>query len=476
MPDTRTADIAILGAGTAGLRARREALDAGASVVLVDPGPLGTTCARSGCMPSKLLIAAADAAHDARHAERFGIAADVAVDDAAVLARLRRQRDRFVDSVRPATDEAAAAGELLCGSARVEGPGRLRVGEVEVRYGALVVATGSRPTVPPPYRALPPSRRLTSADLFELEHLPDSVLVVGLGPVGLELGQALHRLGARVVLLGLDHDLGPLSDPQVIAAARRPLGSELQLHPDHTLHQVEATAEGVRVTYTDADGHDHDEAFATVLVASGRRPQLDDLGLEALGVSTDDHGRWPIDPGTLQLGDQPVFVAGDANDLHPVLHEAVDDGRIAARNAIAWPELLTPRRRTPMSIVFTDPQLATVGRTYASLPPDAAIGSVDFTDQGRARVHGDHHGAARLYADRASRLVGAELAGPAAEHLAHLLAWAIDGGRRVDELLDRPFYHPTVEEGLRTALRQLAAELGGRPRSPDPVCEDGVGA
>lgn len=476
---SRRTDVAILGAGTAGLTARRAAKAAGASVLLIDGGPFGTTCARVGCMPSKLLITAADAAHHARHAERFGVhAGDVRVDGPAVMARVQRERDRFVGFVVDTVEEARRDGELIEARAKVTGPGVLTTSTGEtIAFRALVLATGSIPTIPPPYRELGDAL-LTNESLFELPDLPGSVLVVGAGVIGLELGQALHRLGVRTTILGVDGAIGPLTDPEVLAAASATLGAELDLHTHHQLERVAPVEAGVEVAFVGADGVRRTGVFERVLVAAGRRPALADLGLEHLGVPLDARGLPIVDPATLQAGNAPVFVAGDANGLHPVLHEAADDGRVAGDNAARHPVVHAPRRSVELGIVFTDPQIAVVGGGHAALAPcDAVAGDVRFDDQGRARVLGQNVGIARVYAERRSgRLLGAEIVGPRAEHLGHLVAWAVEAGLTAERALEMPFYHPVVEEGLRTALRRLQVALRRGEPIKCRVDELGVGS
>jgi dihydrolipoamide dehydrogenase len=173
-----------------------------------------------------------------------------------------------------------------------------------------------------------------------------------------------------------------------------------------------------------------------------------------------------------------VFFAGDVTGDRPLLHEAADEGRIAGANAAAWPHLQHGHRRTPLAIAFTDPQIAFVGARFGDLDPQCtAIGEVDYENQGRARVMGVDRGLVRIYGDRrTTRLVGATLFGPRMEHLAHLLAWAVQGQLTVNEALQRPFYHPVLEEGLRTALRKLARALNVANRCPPEDCADCPGA
>ncbi len=472
-------EVAILGAGSAGLSAWRAARKQGVSVALIDPGPFGTTCARVGCMPSKLLIAAADAAHHARQVSEFGIHSEgVRVDDREVLERVQSERDRFVGFVMEVIEEARAAGELIVGRGKLLAPGRLSIDDGrEVHFERLVIATGTAPFVPPPFRGIEHAL-LTNETVFELDRLPSSVLVVGLGAIGLELGQALHRLDVRTTLVGILGQLGPLTDPVILTQAHETLGEELDIHSAYQLESIAPDGEGVRVQFVDSQGRQRDDRYEKVLMAAGRRPSLDEIAIRSLGVAPDELGRYPIDPDTLQLDDLPVFIAGDVNELHPVLHEAADDGRIAGRNAASHPEVHAAWRRTALGIVFSDPQIAVVGGGYAALRDcEAVAGEVSFANQGRARVQAINAGRVRIYADKHSgRLLGAELFGPKAEHLAHLLAWAVQSKMTVEQALDMPFYHPVVEEGIRTALRDLDANL----RHGDPikcvVTEMGVGS
>ncbi len=475
---TSGVDVAILGAGSAGLSAWRAARKEGASVALIDPGPFGTTCARVGCMPSKLVIAAADAAHHARHASDFGVHSEgVRVDGREVMERVQSERDRFVGFVLKVVEEAQEAGELIVSRAKIASPGRLALTDgSELRFERLVVATGSSPFIPPPFAGIEHAL-ITNDTFFDLEDLPNSVFVAGLGAIGLELGQALHRLDVRTTLVGIGNQLGPLGDPVILRQAGETLSAELDIHPTYQLGSIEPEGPGVRVRFVDSLGRERDEAYDRVLVAAGRRSNLGALGLETLGIQPDERGRYEIDPNTLQLGNTPVFVAGDVNELHPVLHEAADDGRIAGRIAANYPEVRAAWRRTPLSIVFSDPQIGVVGGGYAALQDcEAVAGEVSFDDQGRARVQAVNAGKARIYAEKQTgRLIGAELFGPRAEHLSHLLAWAVQSDLTVAQALDMPFYHPVVEEGLRTALRDLDANLRHGEPIKCRVTEMGVG-
>ena len=195
--------------------------------------------------------------------------------------------------------------------------------------------------------------------------------------------------------------------------------------------------------------------------ATGRTPNVDQLGLENTTLARDARGVPLFDPLTLQCGDSPVFIAGDANHVLPLLHEAADEGKAAGENAARYPQLQPMARRAPIAVVFSDPQIAMVGLRHADLPAGQyVVGKVSFEDQGRSRVMLRNRGLMHVYAEQGSgRLLGAEWVGPRAEHIAHLLAWACQQQLTIGQMLDMPFYHPVVEEGLRTALRDAASQL-----------------
>jgi dihydrolipoyl dehydrogenase len=465
---TLNVDVAIIGAGTGGLNARRQVEKEGQRALLIEAGPYGTMCARVGCMPSKLLIAAADAAHEVADAGRFGVRVPdgVRVDGRAVMARVRAERDRFVGFVVRDT-EAIPTAQRLRGRARFVGPSSLEVqsldgrGEaVRVEARAVIVATGSAPVVPPPFDAIR-DRVIVNDDVFELEDLPASLAVIGTGIIGLELGQALARLGVAVDLFNASRSLGPFTDPEVQRVTHAVLSEELRLHLETEILEARPVAKGVHLCWRGRDGREHASTFERVLVAAGRRPELAALDLARAGVALDERGQPAWNATTAQIPGTPVFLAGDVSGHRPLLHEAADEGRIAGANAAAWPDVRVHERRTTLAIAFTDPQMALVGTEWRALDlAKVEIGEVSYDDQGRARIAGRNRGLVRLYADRQGcRLIGAEMFGPRVEHTAHLLAWAVQEGMTVQHILRMPFYHPVYEEGLRTALRELAAKL-----------------
>jgi len=473
---TLRTQVAVIGAGTAGMTAYRAAKAGGQQAVLIEGNVYGTTCARVGCMPSKLLIAAADAAHMLQAAPGFGVhAGQVRIDGKAVMARVRSERDRFVGFVVESVD-GYPAEDKLHGHARFLSATRLQVGEhTLVEAERFVIATGSTPVVPDEWRRAGP-RVISSDAVFDWDDLPESVAVVGTGVIGLELGQALSRLGVRVAIFGRGGSVAQLTDPEVLETARRALADELDVRFKTRVVEVKEDGDGLAVTSEDSSGRQRTERYSYLLSAIGRRPNVDRLGLEHTGLQRDQHGIPLYDRQTMQCGDSGIFIAGDANNERPQLPEAADHGRIAGDNAARYPDVQPGLRRTPLAITFTEPQIATLGLGYEALcvayAGRFAVGKVSFHNQGRSRVMLQNKGLLRVYAEyKTGRFLGAEMAGPRAEHIGHLLSWAVQAGLTVDAMLDMPFYHPVVEEGVRTALRDLAHHLQHEPAHDCP-CVD----
>lgn len=477
----RKVDIAIIGTGTAGLTAYGAARKHTDSLVLIEGGTYGTTCARVGCMPSKLLIAAAERAHDAAQAKVFGIqVGDVVVNGDQVLERVRRERDKFVESVLTSIDGIPAAHKLT-GCAQFLSPGRLAVGDkMEVEADRIIIATGSSPKVPDMFTGLG-ERLLVNDSLFKLPTLPTSIAVFGTGAVGLELGQALSRLGVRVRMFGRSGSLGGIADEEIRAYADRCFNEELYLDTRSEVSDISLRDNGVSISFKFSDKGTVTETFDYVLAATGRSPNLGSLDLHNSGLALDHNGMPLTAPSTLQCGDSPVFLVGDANQHAPLLHQAAHEGKIAGDNAGRYPNVIAAERQVPFSVVFSSPQIVSVGvaigRLSAAEQKDYAVGTSSFEDQGRSKVIAKNRGMLKVYAERKSRLfVGAEMFGPAAEHIGHLLAWAAQQRMTVSAMLAMPFYHPVIEEGVRTALKDLHNNLEGTTSDIDPCLDCGPGA
>jgi len=450
-------DVAIIGAGTAGLSAVREVQKATQNFVIINGGKYGTTCARVGCMPSKVLIQVANDFHRRHVFSKLGIhgANNLTLSVPEVLRHVRSLRDRFVGGVLKTVD--GLGDHNIEGYTQFVEPNVLQVGGVTVQANKVILATGSRPIIPRAWQSFA-SRLITSDEIFEREDLPASIGVVGLGVIGLELGQALHRLGIKTTCVGRRPFIGGLSDPEVNRYAVRAMSHEMNFWTGLEA-RVEPEGQRFRLSYGNqsvvVDG---------ILASLGRRPNLENLGLEKLGVKLNAQGLPSFNSNTMQVEDLPIFLAGDMNGDKPILHEAADEGRIAGYNSVhEAPTLFS--RRARLKITFCHPNIAVMGRSFASLNgEDFAIGEVKFDGQGRSLVMEENLGHLRVYGQRGTGLLlGAEMVAPAGEHLAHLLSWVIQKGMTVFEVLQLPFYHPVVEEGLRTALRDLAAKVESAP-------------
>ncbi|MGZ5095280.1 MAG: dihydrolipoyl dehydrogenase [Burkholderiales bacterium] len=467
-------DVAVIGSGTAGLVAYRAAKAGGATVAIVESGAYGSTCARVGCMPSKLLIAASEAAHAAQAAQGFGVHVDgIRVNGREVMARVRSERDRFVNFVVRDT-ERFPQSDRIRGHARFVDDHTLIIDDhTRIVAKSVVIATGSRVSYPESFKKLG-DRLIVNDDVFDWQDLPESVAVIGPGVIGLELGQALHRLGVHVVVLGRGGRVGPIADPEIRAYSIAAFNQEFTVEPDAHITDMRREDNRVLIRRATADGAEKTEYFDHVLAATGRTPNIAGLDIEKTSVELDSNGIPLFDSETAQTrgagGRSSIFIAGDASNFIPLLHEAADEGRIAGENAARYASgkaVGRGLRRAPLGVVFTDPQIAIVGGGWSALQQGSfAVGQVSFEDQGRSRILLKNKGLLNVYADLASgRLLGAEMIAPAAEHLAHLLAWALQNKMTIAQMLEMPFYHPVIEEGLRTALKELDAKLRAKQSS-----------
>lgn len=468
MNTVRRFAVAIIGAGSAGMRAYREVARHTDSVVLIEGGQYGTMCARSGCMPSKLLIAAADAAHMGQRTSPFGVHYESPrIDGHAVMQRVKSERDRFVGFVIEDV-EAWPEEHRIKGYAQFMSDHRLRIDDgTEIEADRVIIATGSSPNIIPPFKDFG-DRLIVNDDIFQWNDLPESVAVFGAGVIGLELGQALHRLGVRVTLFGLQNAVGPLTDPAVLESARDLFTDEFHFLPDAQVTRRSQTENGVEIEYIDND-ETLVKQYEYVLAATGRTPNLSKLALENTSLTLGERGMPQLDMNTGQLEDSHIFIAGDVTNISPLLHEAADEGQIAGFNAAHYPQIRRFKKSSAISVVFSDPQIMMIGQSYRELI-DAGIefetGEINWQGQGRSRVMLVNQGLLRVYGEKnTGRFLGAEMIGPRAEHLAHLLAWAHQSNLTVSEILERPFYHPVFEEGVRTAFRMLnhALQMGEKP-------------
>ncbi len=453
--EVRTVDVAIIGSGTSGLNAMGQVRRAGKTFVLINGGEPGTTCARVGCMPSKAMIQVAEDYHRRTHLGRYGVDGHEAMtlDIPEALEHVQDLRDTFVDRVLGNSTDDMPPDLFIQDYARFIEPTLIEVAGQMIRAGAVIIATGSRPVFPAAWRQFG-DRILTTDDIFELEDLPASMAVIGLGTIGLELGQSLSRLGVAVTGFDQMEVVAGTQDPEVAKCAIDLIGQEFPLFLGHAAVITEAGA-ALKVT-----AGPHSVVVDKVLCSIGRAPNVEGLELENLGVALDARGLPPFNPNSMQVADLPVYIAGDVTGDRPILHEAGDEGKIAGYNA-AHGEPVAFRRKTPLFINFCDPNICAVGARWSELDPETtAVGEIRFAPVGRALIMGKNKGVLRVYGDKVSgRFIGAEMIGPKGENLAHLMCWSIAQGLTVGELLRLPFYHPVIEEALQAALYDLYSKV-----------------
>ncbi|RYY80896.1 MAG: dihydrolipoyl dehydrogenase [Moraxellaceae bacterium] len=459
-------DVVILGAGTAGQSAYNQVVKSTANVLVVNAGPWDTTCARVGCMPSKLLIEASKYAHASQHASEFGISNQTHIDPKAVVQRVQHLRDYFTGHAQAVVDQWPAQHKKQ-GKAQFIDATTLQVGDDIIRTKTTIIATGSTPRIPSDWQQALKHKLLTSDTIFNLPELPKSIIVVGAGAIGIELAQALARLGVEVTVINQGETVGGLSNPDLRQLATKLIGTGLNLVHQSTVEQVYLQDNDVVLHYhstsTSIEQHSEQIKADYLLAAIGRESSINDLGLEKINSKYQDIKKPIHDLHTMQLDDLPIFIAGDVLTPHALQHEAANDGRIAGKNAARYPQVESFEPYAGLSIVFSAPQMATAGQSHKALS-SANIpfihAEVSYQHQGRATIQDKNHGAIQLYGcPTTQRLLGAELLVNDAEHLAHLLAWAIQQNLTVPQLLAMPFYHPVLEEGLRTALVRLRAQL-----------------
>ncbi|MBT8130380.1 MAG: dihydrolipoyl dehydrogenase, partial [Gammaproteobacteria bacterium] len=444
---SREVDVAIIGAGSAGLFALSQVRRKTDNYVLIDGGELGTTCARVGCMPSKVMIQVADDYHRRSIFDREGIdgADELVPDKPAIMEHVQDLRDVFVDKTLGVTD-ALDEAHLIDGYASFVDDHNIEVNGERYKAKSIVIATGTVPIVPEAWQSFRDDI-ITTDEFFELEDLPASMAVIGLGSIGLEIGQALSRLGVDVTGVDLLENVAKLDDPVVNTLAVEAIGKEFPLWLGEAA-QLEKTDAGIRVS-----SGDKEVVVEKVLASLGRRPNFDQLGLENTSLDLDEKGVPLFDAETMQCGNTSIYIAGDVNMDRPLLHEAGHEGRVAGYNS-GRQSAVAFRRKTQLAITFCDPNIATVGAQLNELDESKiAIAEMQFGPVGRALIIGKNRGVLRLYVNKADGLVlGAAMACVKGEHLAHLLAWSIQQGMTVFDMLKMPFYHPVIEEALQGAL------------------------
>ncbi len=454
-------DVLVLGGGTAGSAAAREAQKAGCKTAMFNDGELGGLCILRGCMPTKTMLHAAHLLHDAGHHGTPGVGqSDLEIDFPAIMAN----KDAKVARFKRAKLNAVEAGgyEVVDARARFSGPDTVEAGGETYRFTkGAVIAVGSVVTTPP-IPGLDTVPWWDSDDLMQLESQPDSVIVFGTGAIGLEFAQFFARIGTDTQLVSrrpIMIDIGPDLSQEVV----RMLADEPNMtpHSHKTPVAVRKGGKGVEVDL-EWDGKQKTITAQHLIVATGRRPAIDDLNLQAAGVELD--GKHIKSAGNMQTSNPKVFVAGDATGDRLLLHTANWEGVAAGKGAAQIEGTHEVERRLHVTVSFTDPPVATVGMNLheaeaKGIPAIEATAKVPET--GRAITMDARHGVIHLVAcQKTGEVLGAQIFGPRADDMVHVISSIMYFHGTVAQMLEMPWYHPTLTEVFLSLARELAGKVG----------------
>jgi len=444
--ETLSYDLVIVGAGSGGYAAARTAEAMGASVALVDPGPLGGLCILRGCMPSKTLIASSDRAQAIREAPELGIDAGAPRPD---LARIVARKDEIIKGFADYRIANLTDYPLYYGSARFVSGDELHVGdEVALRGKAFVVATGSV-IAPAVVEGLIETGFIDSDAALAPERLPASLTVLGGGYVAAELGQFYARLGVATTFVLRAPHLLSTEDDDVGDALTQALRDEgIRVETGAQVVRVERSAAGKRVTYAQGGAEEHVDS-EEILYALGRLPNVAGLDLEAAGVRYHAMTGIEIDD-TMRTSNPNIFAVGDVTGIAPLVHVAIYQGEIAARNAVSRARERADYTLQKAHAIFTDPQVAVAGATEKDLQRAAipyVSGSYPFDDHGKAIAIGRTKGFVKMLASPDDgRILGAAVVGQEGSDLIHETIVAMAYGATVYDFVKIPHLHPTLAE------------------------------
>lgn len=451
-------DLCVIGGGAAGLVAAAGGALLGAKVVLVEKHRLGGDCLYTGCVPSKALLESARVAHLQRNAGRFGLApCTLPVQLARVMARVKA----VIRAIEPhdSPERFRAMGvEVVFGAGRFVDTRTFRVNGRALTARRFVLATGSRPALPP-VPGLDMVPYLTNETVFDLAEPVEHLLVLGAGPIGLEMAQAFRRLGSRVTVVEATDRALAREDRELAELLVQRLATEgVEFAFRVKVTGAQRAASGVRLALQDADGGTRMLEASHLLVATGRRANVEGLGLEAAGVRLADGRVWT--DVRQRTSNKRIFACGDVAGPYPFTHMAEHQAGVALRNAL-FPLLAKAETRVVPWCTFTDPELARVGLSEDEAQTQGVRHRVyrfPFTDIDRAQTAGDTAGLAKLVTAPNGRLLGATILGPNAGELIHEFVLAMAHNLKVADIPRAIHIYPTLAQICRRAADQAMKE------------------
>ncbi len=451
MTDIIKADLCVIGAGSGGLTVAAGGSQMGAKVVLIERGKMGGDCLNYGCVPSKALLAAGHAAQNMREAARFGIApVEPEIDFAAVNAHVHG----VIKGIAPMDSRERFEGmgvQVIQAAARFTGPREVEAGGMRIQARRFVVAAGSAPAVPP-IAGIDDVPFLTNETIFDLDMRPEHLIVIGGGPIGTEMAQAHRRLGCAVTILQ-KHDLLPRDDSEAVDVVRNRLAAEgVDIRERVDIQAVEGGAGGITVTVASPDGATQTIQGSHLLVATGRKPSVEGLGLEEAGI---DHTAKGITvDARLRTTNKRIFAIGDIAGGYQFTHVAGYHGGIVLRNALFWLPAKANHDAVPW-VTYSDPELAQVGLTDIQAKKRLSGGlhvlRWGFAENDRASAERNGDGFAKIVTDAKGRIVGATIVGPHAGEL--ILPWvmAVSGKWKIGKMAGAMAPYPTLSEAGKRA-------------------------
>ena len=448
-------DVIIIGTGQAGVPLARRLAAAGRRVVIIERAKAGGTCVNAGCTPTKTLVASARAAHVARTGARLGVhAGEVVVDFAAVMARTNGMVGRWRAGIERHLAEAGERLLFVRGHGRFVGPRAVEVNGQRLEASQIVVNVGARPAIPeiPGLTRVEP---LTSSSALALTELPRRLLILGAGYIACELGQAFRRLGSEVALVTHSARLLRREDEaasEALTSVFRAEGLELVL--GRPVAEVTRANGEIELRMTDGGAP---VRGSHLLVATGRTPNTNDLGCAEGHVTLDGHGSIVVDE-RYETSERGVFAAGDCTPGPQFTHVSWDDHRVLFDVLMGRPARRRSDRLVP-STVFTDPQVAAVGLTEQAARArglDVEVATMPFGNIARAIETDETAGVIKIVIDaKTERVLGACVVGANAGELIHVFSVLMQSGGSARAIVDGEFAHPTLAEGLQTALMKL---------------------